>query len=336
MKKYLKFAIIICAFLLTQAASWAAQPSAVDLLKKSYAAESRATLSGRLRTTLYLGRLSPSAEVDVSRTGRRSRMDYLAGPSSGLTIIDDGVSLIRLNASTRTASRMATPEAPEHLGLLLANYRPLLTGGGKIAGRTCYVLRLEPKYGGNPSKKLWLDKASLIALKTERYNSDGKLAMSTEYTAVDFSARPSPSLFAIPRGWKSVRLADELGGESPEAVRKAVGFTPIRPLYIPEGYSFDGYRVCNMCRARCTAGLRYTNGLNTISVFEREGECPRQGRRGRGWRGGRTDTRGGAGACIPIENPHARMLRTTAGGLTITLVGDIAETELQKMAESLK
>ena len=336
MSRSLKLITLVLGMLLLSAAtSCAEEPSAADILKQSYAAESLSAFSGRLRTTLLFGNGSLSSNVIVFRNGRRSRMEYATGPSVGSVIIDDGSSVITLDPPAKTAYVSGTPEAPEHLDLLLANYRPAITGWGKIAGRTCYVVRLEPRYKGNPSKKLWIDKTSMVALKTERYDSDGKLATSTEYTTIDFSIRPSSSLFTIPRGWKSVRLAGESSYDSPDAVRKAVGFAPLKPGYVPRGYSFDGYYIRETRATVRFAGLRYTNGLNTISVFERKGPCPGFGR-GRG-RGARHQGRGaGAGSCLLAEDPQARMLSTNVGDLAVIVVGDISETELKKMASSLK
>lgn len=330
---------LIVSLLIVGASS--AAPDATDILKKSYAAESRNTFSGQLKTTIHGSAGCASATVNVFRSDGRSRLEYVTGPLAGTAIVDDGVFVIRLDPSAELAHISRTPKAPERLDLLLANYRPILIGSDRIANRNCYELRLEPRYAGNPSKKLWIDKESLVVLKTERYGSDGKIVMSTEYTRIDYSARPSSSIFAIPHGWKSSRPALEPNA-SPDAVRKAVGFTPVKPGYVPKGYSFDGYYICSACGVTCTAGLRYTNGLNTLSIFEGRGACPGAGVR-RGWgrnRGGGRSARHGApcgsGACVLAGTPQARMLRTTVGDLTVTIVGDIAEVELRRMAASFK
>ena len=340
MKLIIRPFILLLGVLAVVAVTHAAT-DAIGILKRSYSAESRAILTGQIKTTVYGWRGGQtSAEVRISRSGRRSRMDYLSGPLSGTTVIDTGDAVIRLNSAAKTAYISKTPEASKHLDQLLANYRPLLVGSSKVAGRTCYEVRLEPKYKGNPSERLWIDKTSLIALKTERHNSDGRLAISTEYVKANFAGRPAATLFAVPKGWKSVHLA---GGTTTESqVRKAVGFTPVKPGYVPKGYSYSGCSTCNTCATMQCAGFRYSNGLNTISIFERKGACNGNGAccgtgRGRGWRGGRGAGGGpGTGTCRLADNLQARMYRATAGDLTVILVGDIAENELQKMANSFK
>ena len=319
-----------------------ASPDAAGILRKSYAAESQARYIGRLTTELACGAgRSAKADVTIQRSGGMSRMEYVTGPSAGTVIIDDGRSMTRLDASSRTAYISETPDAPEQLDLLLSNYQPVLAGDAKIAGRQCYVVKLTPKCACNPSEKLWIDKVSSVALKTEKYGSDGKITSSTEYRSVDYSARPAASAFRVPSGWKTVKLAGA-SAVGLEAVRKAVGFTPKKPGYVPNGYRFDDYYVRGTPRCTLFAGLRYTNGMNTISVFERKGGCfgPGFGRgRGRG-RGAQCGRGGcpwtGPGCHLLVNNPQARIVHTTVGDLTVLVVGDIALTELQKMAGSFK
>lgn len=317
-------------------------PDAAGILRKSHAAENQARYIGRLTTELVRG-AGPSAKADVAiqRSGRLSRMQYLTGPSAGSVIIDDGRSMTRLDASSRTAYISETPDAPEQLDLLLSNYQPVLAGNAKIAGRECYLIKITPKCACNPSEKLWIDKGSSVALKTEKYGSDGRITSSTEYRSIDYSARPGASAFRVPSGWKIVKIAGA-SAVGLDAVRRAVGFTPKRPGYVPKGYKFDDYYVRGAPSCASFAGLRYTNGLNTISVFERKGGCFGRGfgcGRGRG-RGARCGAGGcaptGPGCCLLVNQPQARIVHTTVGDLTVLVVGDIALTELQKIAGSFK
>ncbi len=314
-----------------------AQPNATDILKKSYEAETRASLTGRMRTTLYTGSAATTGDIAICRSGRQVRMDYLSGPSAGMSILDDGRSMTRLDSRTKTAYVSGTPEAPEHLSLLLANYTPVVTGTGRVAGRDCYVLAIRPKYPGNPSKRLWIDQSTFVALKTERFGSDGKPTMSTEYTSVDYSKRPSASLFVVAKGWRTVRLAAS-GDSSLDAVRKAVGFIPVKPGYVPKGYRFDGYYLRENPRGIRFAGLRYTNGMNTISVYEHDRPClgGRGPGRGMGMGRGQEPRAGRCAGCILAETPHAQMARVFVGDLMVIVVGDISTAELQNMANSFR
>lgn len=316
-----------------------ASPDPTSILRDSYAAEDKLQYTGTLTTRILCqAGLSPSAEVRISRSGRMSRMDYVSGPSVGTSIVDDGKSITRLVAASKTAYVSETPDAPEQLDLLLSNYSPVLIGSAKIAGRDCYEIKLAPKCACNPYKKLWIDKGTHLALKIERYGTHGELVSSTEYKHVDYAARPAASEFRAPSGWKKISLAGA-EGVGLAAVKKVVGFAPVKPGYVPKGYRFDNYYLRTTPRCAPFAGLRYTNGLNTISVFERKGGCFGPGyccRRGRGRGRGCADCATGEGCCLLINQPQGTMVHRTVGDLTVMIVGDISPTELQKMAASLK
>lgn len=331
--------ILISLISLIIAASAYALPNASDILARSYAARNQVSFSGGLTTTVYRGGCATTSEVNTFRSGARSRMEYVTGPSAGTVIIDDGSSMIRLDRSAKLAYACETPSASDRVGLLTANYNPVMVGVGRIAGRECYEIKLDPRCTSDPWKKLWIDKQSLVALKIEQHDSDGRIASSTAYSKIDYSARPSATLFEIPKGWKVVRTAAE-SAVGLDAVRAAVGFTPVKPGYVPKGYRFDDYYVRSVPKCAPFAGLRYTNGLSTISVFERKGGCFGPGYgcgRGRGRAGCvRRAGRGGAGCCMLMDDPQARMARTIVGDLTVIIVGEIAASELQKMGNSFR
>lgn len=305
----------------------AASPTAVDIIKRSRLAEDKCCYTGHLKTTAYTQQGSVSAEVAVYDNGKKSRMEYVTGPSKGRVILDDGVHVIRLDASQRTAFASEAPECPCQMDLLLANYTPTLQGNAKIAGRECYVIQLKPKSPRDPSKRLWLDKKTMVALKTEKSGANGKLESSTVYTAVDYAKRPANALFAVPAGWKTVHPADQ--PNTLAAVRKAVGFTPIKPGYVPHSYRFDNYYLRNTPECKQFAGLRYTNGMNTISIFERKGPCPNEGR-------GRGSCRESCAACLVAGNPQVRAAQRSLGDLAIIVIGDLSDVELKKIADSIK
>lgn len=310
-----------------------AEMSATEILKKSYYADARASYSGRMRTTVYTASGGTSADVLINRNGAKTRMEYLSGASAGTVLLDDGKSVTQLDSRARTAYVSGTPEAPERLDLLLANYTAVLVGKDSIAGRNCYTIAVRPKASGNPSKRLWVDRGTFLALKTERFSFDGRRTMSSEYTNIDYSKRPDPSIFSIPEGWKTVRLGAS-GDSSLESVRSAVGFTPRKPSHVPPGYGFGGYYLRENPRGMRFAGLRYTNGMNTVSIFERKGQC------GNGWGFGRGRGRGqgaprrGCASCMLDQGDHAQIACSYTGGLTIVVVGDLSADELGRIVNS--
>jgi outer membrane lipoprotein-sorting protein len=326
--------ILVASFIILSGinGTYGAQVDADAILKRAYTVQNQISYAGRQRTTLYSSTSHISADVKVLRRGHSSRLEYLTGPATGTIIIDDGKTITYLNPRTKTATVVRTPEPSENLSLLLRNYRPELIGSSTLAQRPCYIIRLTSKYPGNPYKKLWIDKSNFLPLRTDRYNSDGRLAISTYFTSIDFSAEPTQSLFTIPKGWKVLKVSGQPDQENASAVSRIVGFSLVEPTYLPRGYVRDGYFVCEACPRTCCAGIRYSNGLNVISVFERKIQSPGMGR---GWRRGRSGERC-TNTCITSQNPQGKMVQTNVDNLSVVIVGDIALSELQKIASSLK
>ena len=318
--------LVVCVVLSAWGVSQATLPSAVDLLKKTYAAESFGTHTGKLHTIVCTSNKSVAADVNIEQFGRHTRMEYTSGPSAGMVIIDNGDSVIRLVKPAKTAYISNVQASMANIDLLIKNYKPVLVGSGRIAGRDCRIVRVEPKCAGNPWRKLWIDKTSFVTLKTEEHNCEGKVSMMSEYSQVDYSSHPSSTLFTIPKGWKSVRIASKPESRCLEEARKAVGFTPLKPRYVPAGYVYDGYSAtCSMGGVKCAAGLRYTNGLIAISVFECKC-CDKDN----GQNCGQHDNR------MLGHNPNAHIVQTRVGNINISIMGDVSERELQRMAKSFK
>ncbi len=321
MSRFVKLTALCAALVLAVAClSCAAGPDAVSILKGSLRAESHAVFTAQVKTTVYGQRGPASAIVRIQQSGARSRMEYISGRSAGRTVIDDGKHMIRLDPATKTAYITKTPPASDQLGLMLRNYRPVITGSERIADRDCYIVKLVPVYKCCASKKLWIDKQSLVTLRTEKYNPEGPVHCATIYNSVDYKHKPSDALFRVPRGWKTVNIAEDQVGIRLVSVRKAAGFTPRKPAYIPKGYVFDNYYIHN-APGDVLAAMRYTNGLYTISVFE--------------FRAGTLDFR--ASDCSTLlDYPQAHVVESKVAGISVIAVGNITEAELKKMVASVR
>jgi negative regulator of sigma E activity len=268
------------------------------------------------------------AEVDIHQSAGRSRIDYITGPASGVSVVDNGNLVVRLDPATKQASICRAKAPADDVNLLLANYQAVPFKDDTVADGACYVVRLAPKYPGNPSKKLWIDKETFIPLRTERFDSDGKLASFSECIIVGFMQQ-NEKYFRTPRGWRNLRMTSTPISNAAAAARTA-GFKPVNPSYIPGGYKLAGYSTSELCPSVQSVTLQYTNGLNVISVFERNGNCRKKN----------GSENGGAscftGPCVVSRNQHARMVQARSGGLNIVIVSDLSRAELVKMASNFK
>lgn len=139
----------------------------------------------------------------------------------------------------------------------------------QLIGREVYLFSILPSASENPLLKLWIDKQTLIPLKKEKYDFEGRLIFLSEYTALktgqDFSLSelldkipPSPVKKTFPK-ISSVIFFDV------EKIKPFVKFPILLPQYCPPGFSFQQAELVN----RDTIKLVYTNGINLITIFQR-------------------------------------------------------------------
>jgi len=326
----------------------------VELLRKTYANQLSISHTGTLNTAVFLGEETSTSTVEIRQKDGKMRMDYKSGISSGSSIIDDGKKVMRIDNKNRMVDiRSAIPSADDNISLLLSNYEVRLKGTEKVANRQTVILQLLPKRKGNPAKKLWIDKLTFMPLRREHYNSDGVLTTLTFYKQINYLANIKDSDFLPPKGWRIIKRPEMMQKLSKEQISEIVEFDILEPKYMPEGYVLDGFYLLQppMRRrrgehTRYIVHIRYVDGLNTISIFERPFPPPRRGIRGlfgrhrseadgmfdperpRGMRRGRRFR--------PrfLDNQRGRTIRIVKDDLNVILVADIAEAELQKIADS--
>jgi len=310
------------------------QVTPADRLRMAEVAEEKLTLRGTLNTVTFFAQGSISSEVVVCRKPGRSRWEYRSPALKGMVIIEKGDTVTRLDPSSKTAYVGHSYREPGHLELLLRNYRPMSEGEERVAGRLADIVAVRPRRPGSPSKKVWIDRATGLVLRSEYYNSEGKLSSLTFYTDIAWNPRLDDSLFAVPESWRQIAIQED--GEQHrdrQTLSREVGFPIREPSYHPPGYILDGFYLY---RCRCgvaSAHLRYVDGLNSFSVFERFTECPR-GHRGRGFRWGQRQGR--QRGCELFDNRRGKLLVKRRDGLMFILVGDLPEEELQKIADGIR
>ncbi len=328
LNRWLKIAVLFAA---AMGAAFAQKPDPAQRVRAAYQAESRVTLSGVMRTTSTVQATEISSEVVVYRKAGMTRYEYRSPELRGLVLIDKGDTLIRLDPTTRTATVETVHRSPATVDLVLKNYRAELAGQEQLLGRQTDVITLTPRQGSGPTRKLWIDRATGVVLRTEQYNSGGKLVSRSFYSSVDWKASPPDSLFTVPDGWKQVvaPVQTERHWEKEDLSRR-LGFTIREPGYVPPGFVLDGFHLVIRPNAQLSAHIRYVDGLNSISIFEHR--CPPG--RGRGFQWGRR--MGRRGNCEFFTSNEGNVLVKEVGGIRFIVVGDLPENELQKVIDSLR
>jgi len=325
----------------------------VELLRKTYANQLSISHTGTLKTTVFLGEETSTSTVEIRQKNGKMRMDYKSGISVGPSIIDDGKNVMRIDNKNRMVVRSAIPSADDNISLLLSNYEVVLKGTEKVANRQTVILQILPKRKGNPSKKLWIDKLTFMPLRREYYNADGVLTTLTFYKQINYLAKIKDSDFLPPKDWRTIKSPQMMRKLSKEQIAEIVEFDIVEPKYMPEGYVLDGFYLLQppMRRrkgenTRYIVHLRYVDGLNTIFIYERTFPPPRRGIRGllrrprgkpdamRDRDGPRGMRRGRRFRPRFLDNRRGRTIRIVKDDLNVILVADIAEAELQKIADS--
>jgi len=310
--------------------------SPADIVRKAYNAEQTAVFSGRLTNMVSMDGRTQTATVNINRSASKLRMEYDSGPMSGVVVIEDGKLVYTLVKSSKMVYAALPPPATDRVKLLLSNYTPVASGKDKVAGRVAVVIKLQPKMPGNPKLVLWVDEKTGIILRSERYLHTGALATRSAYNSISFNPVFSTALYALPKQWRRVNTDAASNPLSADQVKKLAGFKPLEPLYVPKGYVRDGYFLRKTGSGKIAAVLKYTDGLNSITVFERV--CGNGQGRGKGMGYGRRMRAGNMGMgknrCMTKSEPFGIVGEAQVNSIMITVTADISQSQIQKITNS--
>lgn len=310
--------------------------SPADIVRKAYSVEKSAVYAGKLTNTVQISGRTLNSTVNIYRSALKLRMEYTSGPMNGVVVIEDGQAVYRLDKSAKTVYVSLPPPVTSNVKLLLANYIPVAAGKESIAGQAAEVIKLQPKKTGNPRIVLWVDSKTGVILRSERYLHTGILATRSTYNSINYKSASSRSLYSIPGEWKKVDAGATGHPLSIVQVQKSAGFKPLQPSYIPGGYVFGGYFLRQTGSGKIAVVIKYTDGLNSITVFQRE--CGSGRGRGRGMGYGRRLQAGNKGQgknrCLTRSEPFGLVAEAQVNTIIVTVTADISKPQLQKIANS--
>jgi outer membrane lipoprotein-sorting protein len=337
-----------------------------ELLIASELADQRLSYSGTKVIRAYKpGEATPTMERRVRvwhRAPDQTRVEVVSpADRTGMVMLDTGSDSWMF--SPRHQRWRPVPHRSSHARpeLLLRNYIVEIAGKTRIAGRHAFMLRVIARRPGNPSKTVWVDSKTKVPLKQELFDLEGRLLVASEFREIQIEPSIPANLFTVPvearqplpkPGSLALRPGvAEVGGE-----QRVAGIQFVPPRYVPPGYVL----VVRMRYHRpgfAFAHYRYSDGLNTISLFQerrsgngerREGprELAQAGAAGAlPWRpGDRSKTRDGRrnGRSFPIRDEATtgsvscgNRLIIMRGDTRYILVGNISATQLQRMADSI-
>ncbi len=216
--------------------------------------------------------------------------------------------------------------------LLRANYvLSVAPGPHRWADRAVWLVTIKRPGRLTLARRLWVDTGSGLILKREHYGEDGRLAVTVAFTEIAYHLKLSPALFNLAglghkKGTRLVELPSPW--EGPVALtavgRQLQGNARAWP-------QLAGFRLIGATKTvvsgRPLLHLRYSDGLNLVSVFE---QSRTQTRRPTSVPG-RLITLGGTPTHV-MQHGALTTLNWDTQTLNITLIGEGNQAALQKLA----
>jgi len=128
---------------------------------------------------------------------------------------------------------------------------------------------LETK-GPNGGKRIWIDERTGVRLRAEELNSQGVVTQSSYYTSIDYNLIPTANDFAPGQLPLAPHVA-QFPARPPLATiadaQKVASFAIHEPR-MPAEYHLTGVWIVPVPGGRQMSIQRYTDGVNTIALFE--------------------------------------------------------------------
>lgn len=301
-----------------------AAPNPIDLLRRSIAARGTVDYAG-IRTIVLFeqGEKVQGVEQRVQCDAPdRMRITILAPPAqAGSVCIHNGS--VRWDYHPQESRAIRTPTASqqqivaerlEELVQLGKNVRGQHIGTEKIAGRDAHIVKVYTR-DGVPLKKSWIDTENYFVLKTQRFDSSGRVRSSSYFTKIDFNPQFAAGLFDFspPSDCTTVEGSRPSQRMPLNRAEQQAGFHAAIPSYMPPGFAFQRNRVAVIdVEGQRALWLPFSNGADTFSLFQRRGDGPSE------------------------PAMHGRSLIWHAGPYRFTLLGPLSEAEMRRIAGSVR
>lgn len=274
-------------------------------------------------TILWHGKWYKSAIRQYNQIPNKSRIEYKSFPLEGVVVCCDGRLTWRKDPQVdkqvyiESAGCMSVDQKRK---LFIRNYSAYVSGSAKQAGRNARIIDIKDK-SERLKKRIWVDAATYVTLRSEEYNASTRMISSTSFTSIDYNSRIPNSIFKRPSG--NVKSGCEnlfVNIKSIAELSRKVGFVVMLPKYMPTGFNVDGYRLYN-CSCKCgykSAYIRYSNGMVGISIFESiaDIDCSKMC---------------GEDMHMPAEKANA-----SVNGVNIYIFSNLKSTEIRKIADSFR
>lgn len=264
---------------------------ATAILFRAFHTDNYLTYSAVSTTKVHLGDRIMESVAQVVHAPQRLSIHYQSGAHAGLSggynqhwswrQVADSQPVIPYAEQERSSDQVAA----DRFSLMLENYKAHWIGRESVAGRSADIVRLAPLHpvagAEGPVRKLWIDAKTGIILRQQNFNFTLIKVMESALDEIDFSPQITENTFITPQRiqvaaqsqpWKARTV-----GHDSNRVAQISGIYPPLAKKLPRGFRFDGVGAhrCATCSSACYAAFsRYTDGLNTLTIFALPPQCP--------------------------------------------------------------
>lgn len=249
--------LVAAALLLISAPARAADLR--DLLRRSAGVDRTRSYQGRKVLTRYVDGVAFTTTYKVfHKAPDRTLMEGIQGDHAGARLLQIGRDHYLRLAGWRAHHQPPLPAPLDNTEDLLRNYTIRQQRIEQIARRRCVMIQLSPKSKGNPSKLVWLDVATGLALKTQIRAADGELSEEAQFLLIDYNPKFRSGMFA---------LKGSVVYEWPRA-EPDFEVAEVRQGGLPAGYTLKETLNRRAPDGRILSFQRFSDGLNTLTLIQ--------------------------------------------------------------------
>ncbi len=237
---------------------------ALDMLEKANEAASRLNYTGT-----YFYHHGEHTEVlrvshRVDKRGEMHKIEVLDGPHREFLRINDEVYCHMADGKTvridkNAVQRFFPAVVPDDTVNLARYYIPKLGGTDKVAGRECQVIILEPRDQFRYTHMLWLDRQTMLPLKTRTVDNHGAPVSMFVFSEIEIGSKPDKAIFDVRMAGKRIQAASLSSN-----IQNSGGWS-VSP---PPGYSSVLEAMRPMPGKKSPVLHRvYSDGMSNLSVF---------------------------------------------------------------------
>jgi sigma-E factor negative regulatory protein RseB len=318
-----------------------ASPEGNALLQRAVVADDATSYTGTLTSVVYTSDRAESTVVNVDHLAPSQWRIWYVAPADayGRLIISNETVTYQYEPSANKVYANNWSTSSLELGDALdtarveKNYAVQIGAGTSVAGHAAHILTMSSKHAGTLVERLWIDDQTDLILRRETYHADGTIASKASFDNVRAVKTLPKELFdlSIPAGMTLVPGATyATKAASDVAATSSLTFTVVRPKYLPEGFSL-AHESVGVHDDVQTLQLVYDDGLRDFSLFENA-----TGRMPKFENGLPHPISVGDDDGFYAEIGGETIVTWNAGGLNLTLVGDLPAKELGEIGASLK